>query len=359
VRLDRLRLENLRNLVALDVEFAPGLNLIVGPNGAGKTSILEGAYLLSHARSFRTGLADTVIRRGSERLILSAQISRHSGSTRLALARSASSWEAKLNGLPAPSLGNVLRECAVVCFEPGSHALISGGSSERRRFLDWGVFHVEPEFLTHARQYSRVLRQRNAALKQNADDAELTAWDEALTAAGMPLADLRIAYFERFSTELANVLGLLVPELGEPGVEFDAGWPQEMGLADALADSRGRDRARGHSTRGPHRADWSIRFEHAPQREHLSRGQEKLCALACVLAQAQVYATTRGEWPVIALDDLASELDDAHQKLAVRLLVAADAQVLISGIQVPECLRDGSRPIRVFHVEHGEVRILL
>jgi DNA replication and repair protein RecF len=268
-------------------------------------------------------------------------------------------WEAKLNGLAAPSLGNVLRECAVVCFEPGSHALISAGSSERRRFLDWGVFHVEPEFLTHARKYSRVLRQRNTALKQNAEDAELAAWDEALTAAGLSLAHMRVNYFAQFSAELAGALGLFLPELGEPTMQFDAGWPAGMELADALAGSRGRDRARGHTTLGPHRADWSIRFEHAPQREHLSRGQEKLCALACVLAQARVYAAMQGEWPIIALDDLASELDDAHQKLVVDLLAAADAQFLMSGIDVPECLRDGSRPIRVFHVEHGEVRILL
>jgi DNA replication and repair protein RecF len=359
VRLDRLRLENLRNLVALELQFTAGLNLVVGPNGAGKTSILEGAYLLSHAQSFRHGFTNSLIRRGAERLIISAQVLRHTGPVRLGLARSSEGWEAKVNSLPAPSLGNLLRECAVVCFEPGSHALISGGSAERRRFLDWGVFHVEPDFLGHARQYRRVLRQRNAALKQNADDAELAAWDGALTEAGIPLARKRADYFARFATELLTVLGLLLPELGIPVAEFNAGWRQDLELSGALADARGRDRARGHTTRGPHRADWSIRFEHAPAREHLSRGQEKLCALACVLAQARVYAATQGEWPIIALDDLASELDGAHQQLVMNMLAAAQAQVLISGIEVPECLRDGSWPMRVFHVEHGEVRNLL
>ena len=359
MRLEHLRLENLRNIVALELQFASGLNLIVGPNGAGKTSILEGAYLLSHAQSFRSGAIDSLIRRDAERLILSAQVTRHFGPIRLGLARNADGWEAKINGSPAATLGAVLRECAVVCFEPGSHALISGGGAERRRFLDWGVFHVEPDFLAHARQYSRVLRQRNAALKQNADDAELSAWDEALTFAGQPLARMRENYFARFSAELAAILSLLLPELGAPATLFAAGWPQDQGLAAVLADSRSRDRARGHTTRGPHRADWSIRFEHAPQREHLSRGQEKLCALACALAQARVFAGAFGEWPIIALDDLASELDSAHQKLVVDMLRAADAQIIISGIDIPEWLREGSRPIRMFHVEHGEVRNLL
>ena len=359
MRLEQLRLENLRNLIALDLQFAPGLNLIVGPNGAGKTSILEGAYLLSHAQSFRTGNTDSLIHRGAERLTLSAQVTRRSGPLRLGLARSPDGWDAKVNGLPAPSLGAVLRECAVVCFEPGSHALISGGSAERRRFLDWGVFHVEPDFLTHARHYGRVLRQRNAALKQLADEAELAAWDDALTAAGLPLARMRATYFERFAAELVGVLGFFLPELGAPATQLSIGWPQDLGLGEALAEARGRDRARGHTTRGPHRADWSIRFEHAPQREHLSRGQEKLCALACVLAQARVYASTRDEWPIIALDDLASELDDAHQRLVMDMLAAADAQVLVSGIEIPRSLRERRRPMRVFHVEHGEVRDLL
>jgi len=359
VWLEQLRLENLRNLAALELQFAPGLNLIVGPNGAGKTSILEGAYLLSHAQSFRTGLIDSLIRRDAQRLTLSAQVSRRTGPIRLGLARTPEGWEAKINGLPAPSLGGLLRECAVVCFEPGSHALISGGSAERRRFLDWGVFHVEPDLLPHARQYSRVLRQRNAALKQNADDTELTAWDEALATAGTPLVQMRASYFARYSAELAAVLGLLLPELGLAATQLSAGWPDGLELAEALAGARARDRARGHTTRGPHRADWSIRFEHAPQREHLSRGQEKLCALACVLAQARVYAMARDQWPIVALDDLASELDGAHQQLVVDMLAATNAQVLITGIDIPQPLRAGRHPVSLFHVEHGEVRNLL
>jgi DNA replication and repair protein RecF len=155
------------------------------------------------------------------------------------------------------------------------------------------------------------------------------------------------------------VLALFLPELGEASAIFSAGWPDDVSLGDALLQARLRDRARGHTSRGPHRADWAIQFEQAPQREHLSRGQEKLCALACVLAQARVYAATRNEWPVIALDDLASELDATHQGLVMDLLCGASAQVLISGIDVPECLRAIDASIRMFHVEHGAVRSLL
>lgn len=359
MRFEQLRLENLRNIAALELELGAGLNLFLGANGAGKTSILEGAYLLSHAQSFRSGLADTLIRRGSDNLAVSAQLRNNAGAVRIGLGRNADGWSARLHGRPAPNLGAMLRECAVVCFEPGSHALISGGSGERRRFLDWGVFHVEPDFLARARQYARVLRQRNMALKQSAGDSELDAWDMEMAAAAGPMTVMRANYFSRYALELLAVLGLFLPELGAATCELTQGWSAEESLANTLVASRARDRARGHTTRGPHRADWTIRFEQAPLREHLSRGQEKLCALACVLAQARMHAVVTGEWPIIALDDLASELDSAHQKLVVDLLCAASAQVLISGIEVPDCLRHISSPIRMFHVEHGQAHSLL
>jgi DNA replication and repair protein RecF len=124
-----------------------------------------------------------------------------------------------------------------------------------------------------------------------------------------------------------------------------------------LREQRGRDLARGHTTLGAHRADWSVGFEHAPLREHLSRGQEKLAALACVLAQAALYARQRGDWPVVCLDDLASELDQVHQAAVVAQLREAGAQVLLTGTELPGALQ--GIPARLFHVEQGLISRLL
>ena len=357
--LTRLRLTNLRNIAALELPLEPGLTLFTGANGAGKTSILEGAYLLSHAQSFRVGQHETLIRHGADVLALHAQIQRQSGSVQIGLGRRANQWEARINGDAAGNLGAMLREFALVCFEPGSHALISGGNSERRRFLDWGVFHVEHDYLASMRRFRRVLRQRNQLLKHGALDRELDIWDVELVRAADSVTALRHTYFDRYAEQLATTLALFLPELGEVTATLASGWPDGVGLLEALRETHNRDRARGHTTCGPHRADWRIRFAHAPLREHLSRGQEKLCALACVLAQAELYAKSRGEWPVIALDDLASELDATRQQIVVGRLLAAGAQVLMTGIDVPECLRRSSAAVHMFHVEHGQVRSLL
>ena len=130
-------------------------------------------------------------------------------------------------------------------------------------------------------------------------------------------------------------------------------------LAQLSERARDEDIRRGFTTRGPHRADWSIAFEHAPRREHFSRGQEKLCALGCILGQAQVFADGHGEWPVVCIDDLASELDGPHQEKLVRALHAADAQILVTGTHEPEALRIVGVDPKRFHVEPGKATRLL
>lgn len=360
MRLEHLQLSRVRNIDTLDLELGARLNLILGPNGAGKTSVLEAAYLLGHARSFRSAQHAHLIQHGSDRLWVRGRVQRADGRhTELALARTSTGWEGRVDRRSVDSLSEVLREFALVCFEPGSHVLISGPGRERRRFLDWTVFHVEPAYLEAARNYRRTLRQRNAALKRQGGDAELDSWDARLAEAGESLASLRGTHFGGFASELSQVLGAFLPELGEVRVELDRGWPQTVDLVESLARARRRDRQNGHTSCGPHRADWTLTFRQAPLVEHLSRGQEKLCALGCAFAQARLYAQHRGEWPVIALDDLASELDQAHQTLVVDALLAAGAQALITGIDVPSRLRDDEAAQRRFHVEHGRVRSLL
>jgi DNA replication and repair protein RecF len=158
---------------------------------------------------------------------------------------------------------------------------------------------------------------------------------------------------------LIEAMTVYLPELGQARTRYSQGWREGISLDEVLRETRATDQARGFTSRGPHRADWGIQFEFAPQREHLSRGQEKLCALACVLAQARCFADLRGEWPVIALDDLSSELDAAHQRIVVDTLSSSGAQILISAIAVPACLQAVDGPTRVFHVEHGKLRTLL
>ena len=359
MKLTELRLENWRNISELQIAAGPGINMLDGPNGAGKTSVLEAIYLLSHARSFRTQRGELLVRQGASQAVVFAQIEGRNGTIHLGMMQADGRWSARVDGQGVPTMTAAIEHCAVVCFEPGSHALIGGPSDERRRFLDWGVFHVEPGFATVSRRFRRALRQRNALLRSDATASELSAWDEELVSAAMTLHAARMRYVGRLIPALAARLRNLIPELGEPALQYTRGWSAEHELAAALADSRGVDRQRGHTTRGPHRADWKLSFERAPRREQLSRGQEKLCAIACMLAQAELYEADHGEWPIAILDDLPSELDQAHQRVVVDALIREGAQVFLTSTEVPRSLLDAALPFESFHVEQGRVSVLL
>ena len=359
MKFERLQLRALRCIADVSVDFAPGFNVLVGANGAGKTSVLEAAFLLSHGRSFRSGAREALLQRGSPGLSIFSSVRHEDGRLiRLGLGREGSRWEARVEGQNV-LIGQLVRECAVVCFEPGSHALIAGAAEERRRFLDWGVFHVEQDFFAAWRRYQRALKQRNSLLRsdQAPDDALYGPWESELGRSADLIDRWRRAYLQALTGYLREQVAALVPELGGMELRYKPGWTDEGDLAATLASQRRRDLAKGHTSSGPHRADWSLSFEHAPQREHLSRGQEKLVALACLLAQAGLDAEHRGEWPVICLDDLASELDLAHQTALIERLQAVPAQVLVTGTEIPLPLREAKA--QVFHVEQGRLTPLL
>jgi DNA replication and repair protein RecF len=359
MRLERLHLQKLRCIGDLGLDLAPGINVLVGANGAGKTSVLEAAFLLSHGRSFRSGAREALVQRGASGLNIFSSVRHDDGAVhRLGLGREGARWEARLDGQDVP-LGQLIRECAVVCFEPGSHALIAGGAEERRRFLDWGVFHVEHGFLETWRRYQRALKQRNSLLRRGGvlDEGLMAPWEQELARTGLLIDHWRKEYLDALLPFLREQAALLLPELGSVELRYRRGWPEAEDLAGVLVVQRLKDQGRGHTTSGAHRADWTVSFQFAPQREHLSRGQEKLTALVCVLAQAWLDARHRGEWPIVCLDDLASELDQAHQAAVVDSLRGTPAQVLISGTELPKVLE--ALPIQMFHVEQGQLTPLL
>ena len=361
MELRSLRIENLRLIEHLSLEFGPRWNLLVGPNGAGKTSLLEAAYLLSHGRSFRTAAKDVLIRHGSNGYSVYGEVFRGTlvRTERVGVSRGVSRLEARLNGL-ALAAGELLRTTAVLCFEPGSHALISGASEERRRFLDWGVFHVEQDFLVAWRRYQRALKQRNAWLRSGDDGTVLDIWDHELVTAADVLTRMREDYFQAWQPFAIVLLGELLGELGEPRLHFYPGFAAGQSLAAVLTAQRKRDLARGHTGAGPHRADWSVTFDDVTRREHLSRGQEKLCAFACVMAQARLFAHLANEWPVLCLDDVSSEIDQEHQRKILAIVDASGAQVLATATHLPSAFEAMDvRVVTRFHVEQGAATRML
>ena len=353
----RLDIRDVRALRDVTLAPGPGLNLVVGPNGSGKSSLLEALHLMAYGRSFRARVRDGLIRQGADALEVFVEWVEAAGRPRRAgLRHAGQAWEGRLDGGNLGQLGDLCAALAVVTFEPGSHALVVGGGESRRRFVDWGLFHVEPEFLGLWRRYARALKQRNALLKARQRDGQLDAWEHELHQAGTPLGQARERYLQALQPFLEDVSAAVFPEGLGARLRYLPGWRhEELSLADALLLARDRDLATGFTSVGPHRADWRIEHAGIPGREALSRGQAKLTALSALLAQAEHQAAVRGDWPVVALDDLASELDRPHQALILERLAGTGAQVIVTGTEAPILPGALAQDARVFHVEQGRV----
>ncbi len=365
MRVTRLDIRNLRRFDEVGIAPGPGLNVLTGDNGAGKTSVLEALHVLGYGKSFRGRVREGLVRDGAEALEVFAQWTEGdvwpgAGATprlrQAGLRHSGSAWGGRLDGEAVDRVGDICSAFAVVSFDPGSHALISGAADHRRRYMDWGLFHVEPGFMPVWRHYARSLKQRNALLKRRASARELDVWDLELVRSGEQLASMRAGYLSALEPALAGLVRELVPALGSASLHSRPGWREgESSLADALLLARDRDLQAGFTSVGPHRADWRIEFSSLPGREALSRGQAKLAALSALLAQAGHHAGVAGEWPVVTLDDLPSELDRRHQARVLDYLVESRAQVFVTGTERPEGARDAPG-YALFHVEQGQVR---
>lgn len=357
--IQQLRASDLRCFEQLTFSPGPGMNWLIGPNGAGKTTLLEAAYILSHGRSFRAGGRSAPRRHGASSYLIYAEIQRKNRpSARLGLTRTADRWMARHNSEDLTSLAPLFEACPVVYFGPESQSLIQGPAEERRAFLDWGVFHVEHMSLSIWKSWRKALRQRNALLRlKNARSVDFTPWEHDLGIFAERIHALRSRCLQRLEPYLSAEAASLVPELGAVHIEYRPGWDEKMGLSEQLSLTRERDRERGHTQYGAHRADWSLKFDGMPHREHLSRGQAKAVALVCTLALTQWLNDNLGEYPLLCLDDLESELDPAHAALVIDWLSGKSIQSWLTRTNVLAPTRQIDAA-EMFHVKHsGCVRL--
>jgi DNA replication and repair protein RecF len=351
--LRRVRIMALRCLVEAELTPHPACNFIYGPNGAGKTSLLEGIYLLGRGRSFRTRQLKRLVRKGAEGFAVYAELGRtEGGAHRLGIAWREGKLERRLDGAASSGTATLAEVLAVHVVEPGIHELIQGPPSERRRFLDWGVFHVEPTYLDGWRQYRRVLGQRNAALKAGGTASQLAAWTDALLTSGKRVHAQRETYMASLVPGVRRLGSELLGQ--ELILDYRPGWPADATWEQAVAVGERRDRELGVTAYGPHRADVTIRLEDGLAQHEASRGQQKLAAAALVIGQSELAARRHTGASALLVDDPAAELDrDALERL-LEVLRRARGQRFLTALSEDQLPRDPEAA--VFHVERGTVK---
>jgi DNA replication and repair protein RecF len=349
--LRRVQVTDFRCLHQADLELDPRFTLISGPNASGKTSLLEAIYLLGRGRSFRTRHLDHLIRSGAERMIVFGEVESQERRITMGVEGTAAGIRARLGGENVGSLAELAATLPVQIIDPEIHRLIEEGPGRRRRFLDWGVFHVEPTFVRHWQSYQQALRQRNAALK--AQLATVNAWDAELIRYGSLLTEARSRYVDALAPLVAQGAATLLGT--ELTLGYRAGWSRDMTFKDALAQSLGRDRDLGSTQVGPQRAELSIRLNGLPAKDRISRGQQKLLAALLLIAQIKLLPAGLTTQPVLLLDDPAAELDDERLTMLIGEVRAQPLQLVVTSLHDESGLQSFGTPGRRYRVEEGEV----
>jgi DNA replication and repair protein RecF len=345
-----------RNIQQCRLGFSPGLNLVTGKNASGKTSLLEAIYCLGRVRSFRTSVSGQLIRYGQSAYRLVGRVNQGEGrSMPIGIERQASSLRVHLDGQPIKRLSELAGHFPVQILSADTPTILNGGPRYRRQALDWALFHVEHAYREIWQRYHRALRQRNAALRAQQTAAGIRAWDAELLEAAQQMHRYRSSYFETLKPHLVEEIESLLPG-AEVTVSYQPGWPANAALNEVLVKALEKDRARGYTRFGPHRADFALLVDDHSVAAHCSRGQQKAVTVGFLLAQVKLQREKAVPMGAFLLDDISSELDAGHRTRILCALRELDTQVFVTAICDASLDADEWADARRFHVEHGDIR---
>ncbi len=357
MHLQRLWLTDFRSYPDAELQFAPGLTALLGANGQGKTNIMEAVGYLATLSSFRGAPSEALIRRGCSTAVVRAEGDRDGRGLLIEAEITASGrGRVQVNKQRLARTRDLLGALRVSVFSPDDLELVKGGPAERRRYLDETLVARRTSLDALRSDLDRILRQRNALLKQSGGrlspeiEATLLVWDAKLIEVGEALADAR----ESLIADLAPVLKASYDQVAGQAARveaiYEAPW-REMGLAAALADVRRDELRRGTSLVGPHRDELQLLIDGMPARTHASQGEQRSLALALRLAAHRVVTESTGTPPILLLDDVFSELDpDRSWALLAHLPVG---QTLLSSATG---LPPGANPEQILRIEDGSIR---
>ena len=318
----RAQLTQFRSYQACALAPCEGVNVLLGDNGQGKTNVLEALYLSCTGRSHRTRQDRELIAWGAEFATVKVEAERRDGSHQVELILPAvGRRRIRIAGQEVSKSGELMGHVTGVLFSPEDLRTVKDGPAERRRFIDMALSQIRPAYYYALQRYARALKQRNETLKlSNVQPGllqTLDSWDEQLAAAGAELMRQRRAYIARLSLAAGETHREISDGKERLEIRYapsvTAGDDVQSGL-DALFAARENDLRRMTTSVGAHRDDALVLIEGRDARAFGSQGQQRTAALAMRLAELQVMRDELGEWPMLMLDDVMSELDPSRRR---------------------------------------------
>ena len=362
MKIIRAQLTGFRSYESCEITPCEGVNVLLGDNGQGKTNVLEALYLCCTGRSHRTRQDRELIRWGADFASVKVEAERRDGSHQVELLLPAMGRRRiKIAGQEVSRSGELMGHVTGVLFSPEDLRTVKDGPAERRRFVDMALSQIRPAYYYALQRYARALKQRNEALKgiamQPGLAATLDAWDEQLAAAGAELTAHRRTYIEKLNRAAAETHREIADGRERLEIRYlpcvTQGDDVQSGL-DALLAARETDIRRMTTSVGAHRDDVQILVEGRDVRAFGSQGQQRTAALAMRLSELDVMREQLGEWPMLMLDDVMSELDPGRRRQLVSHLKGI--QTFITCTDAEDLA--GAQIGRAWRVEAGKLELI-
>jgi len=353
----KLGIRHFRNLHQVDFEPSKDINLIIGQNASGKTSLLEAIYFLGRASSFRTHRFDRILEKGeSELSVYAQQILKNDEKVPFGVIKGSKTLQIRINEQKIYKISELVFNLPLQVIHPNSHQLLEEGPRYRRRFLDWGVFHVEHNFYPAWQRYQTALKQRNNAIRQHSSRDLIKVWNKELIESGDILHRSRELYVQQLQQLLHQYIQPVLGDL-DFSLHYQPGWAKEHSFKQALEESLTSDIERGFTTVGPQRADISIKLDGRQASDRISRGQQKILVTCLLLAQAGLYNVKTDRECILLIDDVAAELDAENREKLLSVLQGMRVQMFLTSIgkQTLMPMMENSSTSKMFHVEHGQL----
>ncbi|SMN14803.1 DNA recombination and repair protein RecF [uncultured Candidatus Thioglobus sp.] len=353
----KLAITQFRNLNHQFIKPSKHLNLFIANNAHGKTNLIEAIYYLGHNRSFKTKSLKELIELDQQKFQLDAQVDDY----RIKLEKSKQKTNISINQIRLKNSSELSKVLPIQIITPDKGFIVNGTPKNKRSYLDWGVFHVEPEFLTNFKKYNKALKNINILLSQQKDQ-ELDYWFLEISKLSKLINQARKNYLEQLkqtnSTELIKDLSDLFKSVELFDYEFKSGWPKEVNAFDVdniyqyLLKSKGFLFKSKYLNYGPHKAN--LKFYLNDREEcFLSRGEQKTLSIVFWLTQVSMMVKNNIH-PIVLIDDISSELDATKIQTILYFLKRLNIQIFMTDIGL-NSLKINPENTRIFKIDQGVI----
>lgn len=363
MNLKNLQLVNFRNYEKLYVEFNKNINLLIGKNGQGKTNIVESIYMLSIGKSFRTNKDKEIIKFSTENLYIGGNFEKIGSTKKIEIFIDKTKKGIKINKVGIQKIQELLGNLNVVIFSPEDLKLVKDGPKERRSFIDKEISQIMPKYYNYLMNYNKTLLQRNKFLKgYHVDENLLDVYDANLSKYGS-----YIYIFRRdFIKKLSKISKSFHKDLTNDKEDLIIVYKNQIDLTDEddvnsaynklmekITSNRSNDIEMRTTKYGIHKDDLNIFIDDIDVRLYGSQGQQRTASISLKLSEIELIKQEVGEYPVLILDDVFSELDEVRQRLLVEKL--DNIQMFITTAEISHKNIFNINNTTIFNIDNGEV----